>query len=64
MEFSIEKCAMLIMKRGKRETTERIELANQESIKILGEKENYKYFGILKVDTIKQWEIKDKRTDE
>ena len=33
MEFSIEKCSMLIMKSGKRETTEEIEVPSQESIK-------------------------------
>ena len=42
------------MKSGKRETTERIELLNQESIRTLGKKENYKYLGMLKADTIKQ----------
>ena len=30
MEFGIEKCSMLTMKSGKRETTEGIELPNQE----------------------------------
>ena len=38
MEFGIEKCAMLIMKRGRRGTTEGIEPQNQKSIKTLGEK--------------------------
>ena len=40
MEF--EKCAMLIIKSEKRETTEGTELLNQESIRIFEEKENYK----------------------
>ena len=44
MEFGIEKCAMLVMKSGKREITERTELPNQE--------ENNKYMGILKADSI------------
>ena len=38
MEFGIEKCAMLIMKNGKRERTDGIELLNQESIRMVGEK--------------------------
>ena len=38
MEFSTEKCAMLIIKNGKRVTTEGIELPNQESIKTLSRK--------------------------
>ena len=52
MKYGIEKCTMLIMKSGKRETTEGIQLSNQESIRTLGEKENYKYLGMLEVDTI------------
>ena len=42
-----------MMKSGKREATERIELSNKESIRTVGEKENNKYLGILEVDTIK-----------
>ena len=38
--------------------TERIELPNQEKIRTHGEKGNYKYLGILEVDTIKETEIK------
>ena len=39
MEFSIEKCAMIVMKSGKRHMTEVIELPNQEKIGTHGEKE-------------------------
>ena len=53
MEFGIEKCAMLTMKSGKRETIEGTELTNQENIKTLREKENNKYLRILEADTIK-----------
>ena len=60
MEFGIEKCAMLIMKSGKGNLTGRMELPNQDKIRTLGEKETYKYLGILEADTIKQVEIKDK----
>ena len=42
MEFGIEKFAMLLIQEEKRETTERIELSDQEYIKTLGIKENYK----------------------
>ena len=52
MEFGIEKCAMLVMKSGKRHITDGMELPNQDKIRKLGEKENYKYLGILEVDTI------------
>ena len=47
MEFGIEKCAMIVMKKGIRETVEGIELRNRKSIRILEGKENYKYLGIL-----------------
>ena len=60
MEFGIDKCAMLVMKSGKRRMTEKIELPNQEKIRTLGEKETYKYLGILEADTIKQVEMKEK----
>ena len=58
MKFAIKECAMLIIKSGKRQMTEGIELSNQK-IKTLGEKETYKYLGILEADTIKQTEIKE-----
>ena len=47
MEFGTEKSAMLIMENRKRETTKGIELPNQENIRTLEEKENYKYLEIL-----------------
>ena len=37
-----------------------MELPNQDKIRTLGENETYKYLGILKADTIKQAEMKDK----
>ena len=60
MEFGIEKCAMLVMKSGKRYITDGMELSNQDTIRTLAENETYKYFGILEADTIKQVEMKDK----
>ena len=60
MEFGIEKCAMLVMKIGKRQLTEEMELPNKDKIKTLAENETYKYFGILEADTIKQAEMKEK----
>ena len=42
IEFSIEKCTMLIMWSEKR--------PNQEKIRTLGEKETYKYLEILEAD--------------
>ena len=60
MEFGIEKYAMQIMRSGKWQMTEGIELPNQEKIKTLVEKETYKYLEILEADTIKLVEIKGK----
>ena len=60
MEFGIEKCDMLVVKSGKRHLTNRMELPNQDKIRMLREKETYKYLGILEADTIKQVEMKDK----
>ena len=37
-----------------------MELPNQEKIRTLGEKQTYKYLGILEADTIKQEEMKEK----
>ena len=54
MEFSTEKCAMLIMKNEKSETTKGIELANQKSIRTLRENENYMYLRKLKTGIIIQ----------
>ena len=39
---------------------EGIELPNQEKIRTLGEKETYKYLGILGADTIRHKEMKEK----
>ena len=60
MEFGIEKYATLGMKSGKRHLTDRIDLPNQDKITTLGEKETYKYSGILEADIIKQEEMKEK----
>ena len=60
MEFGIKKCALLVMKSGKRHLTDGIELPNQDKIRSLAENETYKYLGILEADTIKQVEMKNK----
>ena len=60
MEFGIEKCAMVVMKSGKRHLTDEMELPNQYKIWTLVENETYKYLGILEADTIKKVEMKNK----
>ena len=57
MEFDIEKCALLVMKRH---LNDGMELTNQDNIRTLAENETYKYLSILEADTIKQAKIKDK----
>ena len=60
MEFGIEKCAMLVMKSGKRHLTDGMELPNQDKIRTLTEKQTYKYFRVLEAHIIKQVEMKNK----
>ena len=52
IEFGKENSDMLMM--------EGIELPNLEKIRTLGEKEAYKYLGILDADTIENAEMKEK----
>ena len=59
MEFGIEKCAMLVIKSGKRHITDGMELPNHDKIRTLEEIETYRYLGILDTDTLKQVEMKD-----
>ena len=47
---------------GRRETVEETELPNEESMKMLREKENYKCLEILKVDNIKLIKWKSKKS--
>ena len=51
---------MLIIKNGKRKTTEGRELPNQENIGTLGENESYSYLVISETDSINQMKIKEK----
>ena len=59
MEFGIERCTKLEMKSSKRHMTEGVELPTQEKLRTLGDKENFKYWGILEADTIKQMKMKE-----
>ena len=64
MEFGIDKCAMLVLKRGKFERSEGIQLPDNEQIKSLGEKEGYKYLGILEADGVLEKDMKEKLSKE
>ena len=56
-------CPMLIMKSGKRQMMEGIELHNQEKIRTLGEKETYKYLRIFEADIFKHAKMNNKKSN-
>ena len=56
MDFGIEKCSMLVMKRGKKTKSGGIMLPDDTVIKSLKEGEGYKYLGILQVDEVQEKE--------
>ena len=59
MEFGKEKCAIQVMKSGKRYQNDGMEQPNQVMITTLAENETYKYLDILEADTIKHVDIKE-----
>ena len=63
MESEIKKCGILTMKRGKIVKSEGIKLPNGEVMKQIGQ-ERYTYLGIIKLDKIKETEMKEKITKE
>ena len=50
---------MLVMKSGKQQLTDGMELPKQYKIKTDAENETYNYLGILEANTIKQVEMKE-----
>ena len=58
MEFGREKCAMLVMEKGKILKSVGIELPNGKVIKLLQEGESYKYLDILEVDRFLEEKMK------
>ena len=63
-QFSIEKCAMLVMEKGKIVKSVGIELPDGKVIKSLQESESYKYLGILEADTFLEEKMKLKVSKE
>ena len=53
MEFGIEKCAMLVMKSGKRHLKEGMKLPNLKKLRIIGGMGTNRYLGSLEADTRK-----------
>ena len=58
MRFGIEKCAMLVMEKGKIVKSFGIELPDVKVIKSLQEGESYKYLEILEVDKFLEEKMK------
>ena len=58
MDFGIEKCAMLVMEKGKIVKSVGIELPDGKVIKSLQEGESYKYLGILEADKFLEEKMK------
>ena len=59
----MKKCGIFTMKRGKVLRCEGIKLPNSEVLKEV-EKEGYTYLGIVKLDKIKENEMKEKTIKE
>ena len=58
MVFGIEKCATLVMEKGKIVKSVSIELPDGKVIKTLEEGESYKYLGILEPDKFLEEKMK------
>ena len=60
MEFGIDKCATLVLKRGKITKFDGISLPDGRVMKALIERAGYKYLGILQADQIRYTHMKEK----
>ena len=58
MEFGIEKCAMLVMEKGKIVKSVGMELPDGKVMKSLQQGESYKYLGILEADKFLEEKMK------
>ena len=65
MEFGIDKCATVVLRRGKldKENNDLV-LSKDEIIKSLDENTSYKYLGMLETENIKNSELKEHATSE
>ena len=60
MEFRVEKCVLLTMKKGKTANSDETTLPNKTIIKGLKESDSYKYLGVIQADGTKRHEMKEK----
>ena len=59
MEFGVEKCAVLTMKKGKMANSDGIALPNKTTMKGLKEGDSYKYLGVIQADGMEHHEMKE-----
>ena len=59
MEFGVQICAVLIMKRGKFISSEGICLPDGQRIKSVEKEDGYKYLGVLEADGVNHEEMKE-----
>ena len=60
MEFGVEKCTVLTMKKRKMATSDETALPNKTTMKVLKEGDSYEYFGIIQTGGTKHHEMKEK----
>ena len=60
MEFRVEKCGMLVMKKGKYVKSDGIKLPNEQEIQEIDLEKGYKYLGVLETDIIKDKDMNEK----
>ena len=59
MEFGVQKCAVLTMKKGKMANSDGIALTHEATMKGLKEGDNDKYLGVIQADGTKHHEMKE-----
>ena len=64
MQFGIEKCSTLVMKRGKGIKSDGINMPDDKVIKSLKEDEGYKYLDVLQANEVQVKEMKGKVSSE
>ena len=65
MQFGVDKCAITVLKRGKLDSSNNdIIFENQDTIRLMNEKNCYKHLGILEVDNVKHQQMKSQLEKE
>ena len=64
MQFGVKKCAVLILKRGRKIKSDGIRISGNNFIKSLQENDGYKYLGVLQNDEVMEKEMKEVITKE